>query len=370
MTPDPSAGYHRLQLALMLVALAVDGMYLGGMAWAGGGRWLAALARRWSEFWFIEVAMVAALLGLFHAVATFPLTWTRSYRLPKRFGLLHQPLGGWLRDRAKGAALGGLFALFAVETMYALMRTTEWWWLIAAAVFWFASMLIATILPVWIVPLFYRLMPLTDPPLSARLTALAARARIPVIGVYVVDHSRKSRTANAMLAGIGGTRRIILFDTLVRGFPPDEVESVLAHELGHHVHADVWRGLAVQGAVTLGSFWLADAALRATAGALGLSGIGDPAGLPWVAFLLGSVGLAALPLVNAASRAMERSADDFAVTLTQNATAFIAAMERLAGLNLAERKPSRIKEIFLFSHPALDRRIARAARAVPVPRTG
>ena len=77
MTPDPSARYHRLQLALMLVALAVDGMYLGGMAWAGGGRWLAALARRWSEFWFIEVAMVAALLGLFHAVATFPLTWTR-----------------------------------------------------------------------------------------------------------------------------------------------------------------------------------------------------------------------------------------------------------------------------------------------------
>ena len=370
MTSDPGARYHRFQLVLMFVGLGVDTVYLGGMAWAGGGQLLAAIARRSSTSWFVEVAIVAALLGILHVLFTFPLSWIRGYRLPKRFGLLHQPIGGWLRDRAKAAVLGGVFGLFAVETMYALMRSTEWWWLIAAVVFWFASMLIATILPVWIVPLFYRLTPLADAPLSARLTALAARARIPVVGVYVADHSRKSRTANAMLAGIGRTRRIILFDTLVRDFPPDEVESVLAHELGHHVHADVWRGLALHGVVTLATFWLADAALRATAPALGLSDIADPAGLPWVVLLLAAVGLVALPLVNGASRSMERSADDFALAVTENPGAFIAAMERLASLNLAERKPSRIKEILLFSHPALDRRIARAARAVPLPGPG
>lgn len=363
MASNSAARYHRLQLALMLAGLALDGVYLGGMAWAGGGHRLARFAHRWTTAWPVQVAIVATLLGVGQAALTFPLSWVRGYLLPRRVGLLHQPLRGWLLDRAKAAVLGALFGLFAVEAMYTLMRTTPYWWLAAAIVFWLASVLIATIFPVWIVPLFYRLTPLADQTLSARLMALAARARIPVVGVYVVDHSRKSRTANAALTGIGRTRRIILFDTLVRDFPADEIESVLAHELGHHVHADVWRGLAMHGAVTVASFWVCDAVLRATAPALALSTIADPAGLPWVALVLSAVGLIALPLVNGASRAMETSADDFALALTRNSAAFVGAMERLATLNLAERRPSRIKEILLFSHPALDRRIARAGAA-------
>ena len=162
------------------------------------------------------------------------------------------------------------------------------------------------------------------------------------------------------MTGLGRTRRILLFDTLVDRFEPEEVEAVLAHELGHHVAGDVWRGLAVQGAATLAAFWVADRALAAGAGALGLSGPADLAGLPLLGLVTMGVSLIALPVINGWSRRVETRADDFALRLSQNPAAFIGAMERLAGLNLAERDPHFLKELILYSHPSVGRRIARA----------
>ena len=167
----------------------------------------------------------------------------------------------------------------------------------------------------------------------------------------------------AAVVGLGRTRRIILFDTLLAEFSPEEIESVLAHELGHHAHGDMRRGLLVNGALTLVTAWLAALALDGGVGILGLAGPADPAGLPWLALVALVLGLLQMPLANGFSRWIERQADDFALATTGNASAFVGAMERLAGLNLAERRPSRLKEIVLYSHPALDRRIARAAAA-------
>lgn len=363
MTDRSARRYHRRQLVLGIAGVAIDATLLATLAWTGAAHGIAALARRATPTWWLEVALVAGAVGVALTVAGFPLAWIRGYRLPRDYGLLHQPAGAWLRDRAKAALLGGAFALVTVEIVYVLLRTTPWWWLLAAAIVWTLSVVVATVFPVLIVPLFYRLTRLADADLRARLLALAARVGAPVVDVFVVDHSRKSRTANAALAGIGRTRRIILFDTLVRDFTAAEIEAVLAHELAHHVHRDLWRGLAAQALVTVASFWIADRALRATAAPLGLTGLADPAGLPWLALVLGAAGVVALPVMNGLSRHMERQADDFAFRFADPA-AFIDAMERLATLNLAERRPSRIKELLLYSHPALDRRIARARAAV------
>src|SRR5437773_1402806 len=219
---------------------------------------------------------------------------------------------------------------------------------------------LAAVLPMWIAPLFYRLTPLTDGRLGERLLAVARRAGVEAIGVFVADQSRKSRTANAAVVGLGRTRRIVLFDTLLSDFPPEEIESVLAHELGHHVHGDVRRGLLVNGAVRLVTFWLAALALDAGVPLFGLDGRADPAGLPWLALVLVALALVQLPLANGFSRWLERRADDFALATTGDAPAFIAAMERLGRLNLAEPSPSRFRELVFYSHPALERRIARA----------
>lgn len=357
--PD-AARYHRLQLVLAVAGLAVTVIYLAAALATGAAHALALTAARLTDSAWLRIAIVAFVLAVAHGALTFALAWARGWWLPRRYGLLHQRLAAWLGDRAKAALLTGALGLAAVEIVYALLRATPHWWLAAAAAFFAARVAIAFVLPVWIVPLFYRLTPLADEGLRRRLLALASRAGVPAVGVWVADQSRKSRTANAAVVGWGRTRRILLFDTLLTQFPSEEIESVLAHELGHHVHGDLRRGLAVQGALSVLTFWVADLLLRAGVSRLGLAGAADPAGLPWLALVLLALGLVTLPLGNGFSRRIERQADDFALATTGNPAAFIGAMERLGDLNLAERRPNRLKEILLASHPALDRRIARA----------
>jgi STE24 endopeptidase len=365
MTDDERAArYHRRRLGLTAAGLALDVVFLVVALAAGVARDLAGAAARALPAWWWQVAVVAFGLGVAHEALAFPLDWARGYALPRRYGLLHQSALAWLRDRGKAWALGGLLGLAAVEVIYGLLRLTPWWWLLAAAVFLLGQVLIALVFPIWVFPLFYRLRPLEPGPLRERLQALADRVGVPVVGVWVADQSRRSRTANAALVGLGRTRRIVLFDTLVAGFPPAEIESVLAHELGHHVHGDVRRGLVAQGLLTLAGFALADVALRVGVGLWGLDGPADPAGMPWLGLVALGLGLVALPLGNGFSRWIERQADDFAVRTTTDRAAFVGAMERLATLNLAERRPHPVKEFMLYSHPAIDRRIARARGGV------
>ena len=356
--------YQRLQTRLALLGFGITLGYLVLVLATGAGHATAQWAARLISARWGQVALVALALGTAHGVLSLPVSLIRGYWLPRRFGLLHQPLRAWLADRLKAMVIGGALGLAAVEVVYALLARTPYWWLVATAVFVAAQIALTIVVPIWIVPLFYRLVPLADEGLRERLLALARRVHVDAIGVFVADQSRKSRTANAAVVGLGRTRRIILFDTLLASFTPEEIEVVLAHELGHHVHGDVARGLVVQGGLLLVTSGLVARGLDAGVGLLGLAGPADPAGLPWLALLLLALGLVQLPLGNGFSRWIERQADDFALATTRNAPAFIAAMERLAQLNLAERRPSRLKEIFLYSHPAIDRRIARA-RAVP-----
>ena len=357
--------YHRWQFWLGVARLALTVGILTAFLLSDATLALRRLTEAAGHPFWLQVAELFVILSVVLRLGAAPLTWLAGYRLPRRFGLLHQSFWRWALDHVKAVALSGTLAFVAAETIYALLSVTRWWWLWGAAAFFVGSALLATVVPVWIVPLFYRLTPLEDAALRERLLALARRVGVPVVGVWVVDQSRKSRTANAALTGLGRTRRILLFDTLLTGFAPDQVEAVLAHELAHHVHGDVRRALLVQGALTLVTFWIADLLLRVGSARLGLDGPADPAGLPLFALILIGLGLLALPLGNGYSRWVERWADDFSLRVTQNPEAFIGAMERLADLNLSERRPNPVKEFFLFSHPSIEQRIARARRFAP-----
>ncbi|PYN22449.1 MAG: hypothetical protein DMD76_19680, partial [Candidatus Rokuibacteriota bacterium] len=352
MTALESGRYHRLQLLLGLARLVLGAAFLAAVLLLGGGRILAELAARVTASAAGQVALVAAALGAGHALLGVPFAWLSSWVLPRRYGLLHQPFPAWLADRAKAAALGAAIGLAGVEVVYALLRLTPLWWLAAAALAFAFAIALTAVLPIWILPMFFRLTPLADTTLRTRLLALAERAGVSAVGVWIADQSRKSRTANAAVIGLGRTRRILLYDTLAAGFRPEEIEAVLAHELGHHAHGDLRRGLLVQGALSVLTFWVASHALSAGVGRFGYAGVADPAGLPWLALVLAALGLLLTPLVNAFSRHVERQADDFALALTRDPDGFIGAMERLAALNLAERRPHPLKEALLFSHPA------------------
>jgi STE24 endopeptidase len=184
--------------------------------------------------------------------------------------------------------------------------------------------------------------------------------------VYEWGLGEKTRRANAALVGAGATRRILLSDTLLAGYTDDEIEVVLAHEMGHHLHRDVLKGLAAESVALLACFFAAAVALRASWKPLGLTSASDVAGLPVILLTGGAVSLLTTPLLNALSRHNERRADRFALDLTARPDAFIGAMRRMAAQNLAEEHPSRAAFWFFHTHPRVDERIERA-RGIPDP---
>ena len=221
-------------------------------------------------------------------------------------------------------------------------------------------MLLSNLAPVLIFPLFYNYKPLADEELVTRLTNLAEQAGTRVKGVYVFDMSSKTVAANAALMGLGNTRRIVLGDTLTENFSADEIETVLAHELGHHVHKDLITGIIVQTLITLVGFWLADKVMQWGIAAFGYAGLTDPATLPLLIVALAVFGLVTMPLGNAWSRWREVKADEYALRMTGNPDAFISAMTRLANQNLAETEPPAWVEFLLHSHPSIGKRVAAA----------
>jgi STE24 endopeptidase len=182
-----------------------------------------------------------------------------------------------------------------------------------------------------------------------------------VRGVYKWNLSEKSKKANAALTGLGNTRRIILADTLLDNYSPDEIEAVLAHELGHHVHKHILKSIAVQAGITFVGFWAANWALHYAVDRLGMfETLADFANLPLLALVSTALSLVALPALNAFSRYNERQADRYAFQSIDDIEPFVSSMNKLADQNLAERKPSRLVEALFHSHPSISRRVAAA----------
>jgi STE24 endopeptidase len=213
-----------------------------------------------------------------------------------------------------------------------------------------------------LLPIFYKLVPLDQerPALVARLTKLAERVGTRVRGVYKFDMSRRTKAANAALTGLGNTRRIILGDTLLQEFQDDEIETVLAHELAHHVHKDIPLGMLVGSVMTLGGLYLASLGINWGVQAIGFQGVADVAALPILMIVMGLFGLVTMPLQNAFSRWRERRADEYALSMTGKKEAYASALTRLANQNLAEVDPEPWVEMLLMSHPPLGKRIRMA----------
>jgi STE24 endopeptidase len=353
-----AASYHRAHRLLSVAGYLVDGALLVTLLFTG---WSAGL-RNVAESVRLEPALAllvyALLLGAIMKVVSLPFDYGGGFWLEHRYGLSNLNLAGWLKDEIKGFLVGGVLGILALEFLYgALRRWPQNWWLVTGAVFAGFFVVMANLAPVLILPIFFKLAPLANPSLEARLRRLAESAGTRVRGVYEWKVGEKTKKANAALIGLGNTRRILLADTLLEGFSEDEIEAVLAHELGHHVHADIWRGLAVQTSATFLGLYLVSLALARWSRALGFRGPSDFANLPLVVLVTLIVSLLLLPAVNGFSRRMERAADAYAVRSIAQPSVFVTGLERLASLNLAERRPHPLIEFVFHSHPSIDSRI-------------
>jgi len=350
--------YHRPLYAALAVDVALGLAVLGVFAFVApeevvpGPWWLATLLLAW-------------LVVVSSALVRLPLSFFRGYVHEHRFGLSTQTPRGWLADRAKALAVGAGLTSVAMLGLVGLARAFPRWWPVAVAVAGAAFVLLVSFLaPVVLEPIFNRFRPLPDEPLAARLRALSERAGVPVRDVLVADASRRTRKSNAYVSGLGRTRRVVVFDTLLERSGLAEVELVVAHELAHRRAGHVAKGTAVAMAGTVlavAGLWvvlrweaLLDAA-RAT-------GPGDPRVVPLALLLSGVLELLAAPLLVALSRRFEREADRGSLELTGDVESFERAHRRLALSNLSDLAPPRALYLLLFTHPTPPERIG-AARA-------
>jgi len=287
-----------------------------------------------------------------------------EFRLEHRFKLSNQKLGGWIVDNLKSLALNVILMALFFELTYLLLRAAgRLWWLYASG-FWIVfGILMANLTPVLLIPLFYKLKPLEDESLREKLTSLAKKVGTKLLGVYEIVLSAKTKKANAMLAGIGNTKRIILGDTLLKNFSEEEIEVIIAHELGHYCHKHIWKLIGTGSLLTLGGFYLAHLALVGLLDAfsyLGLRGVVDVAAFPLLMLSIFLFSIVTMPINNAFSRMLERQADRFALSITGKPEAFTTGMQRLARQNLADTEPSPTIEFLLHSHPSISKRVRMA----------
>lgn len=362
LSDSPAARrYNRIRRWLGVADFVVGFVFLIVLLLTGWSEWLRDLAYRLG-FQNYSLSLFIYLMLLLGISKVLGIGFDYyGFLLERSFNLSTQRVRSWVWDEVKGFLVSLVLGSIVVEVLYLTLR--QWpqhWWMLAWGLFMGLFILLAQLAPIVLFPIFYKFEPLDNEDLRKRLVVLSERAGTRVRGVYRWKLSEKSKKANAALTGLGATRRIILADTLLDNYSPDEIEAVLAHELGHHVHRHILKSIFVQAAITLFGFWAANWVLHYAVDRHMFEELSDFADLPLLALVSVVLSFVLMPALNAYSRFNERQADRYAFESISSIEPFITSMNKLAEQNLAERTPSKWVEWFFHSHPAISRRLAAA----------
>ena len=367
LTSPAAKKYQAMKNRLFLFNLIAEFLFLFLLVFTGWSRQLKIFLLHFRDDFVAINALYFTLFSLIAFLISLPMDFYESYCLEHRFGLSRQSFGSWAADSLKKSLLVFGVSLLLVEAVYYFLSAfAGTWWLWAAGFWFFVSILLTKIFPKIILPLFYKYVPLEKGVLRDRIFSLLDRYKINLQDVYVLDFSKKTVKANAMVAGLGATKQIFLSDTLVEGFSPEEIEVVLSHEIGHYLHRDTFKIVLAGLCSALVSFYGASVVMERLIPYFHFSALSDIAGLPLFLAILLATGLVLMPLQNSYSRFLERRADGFALEATRNPGAFITMMQKLGAKNLSEFAPSKIVEIFLYDHPSLAARIKSAQEKTEV----
>ncbi|MFC3500512.1 M48 family metallopeptidase [Micromonospora krabiensis] len=349
-------GYAALAVGL-LVALALGLTPLGG-------RLVEVAGRPFGGHWAAQAVLGGLAVVLVADLVTLPFAAWRQAVLT-RYGLSTNGWGGWAVDLLKSYAVSAVIGAVALFGFYAVIRLApRWWWAFGAAGAACLVVLLSFVLPVVVEPVFNRFTPMEPGPLRTELMSMAARDGVPVRDVLVADASRRTRAVNAYVSGLGPTRRVVVYDTLLREASPAEVTAVVAHELGHARDRDVTVG-TVTGALGAAAAVVALYLIGSWAPLLRLAGVdsvAQPRAFPLLVALVTVVGLVATPVQALISRRVEARADAHALALTGDPAAFESMQRRLGSVNLSDPDPPRWEYLYSATHPSTVERMA-AARA-------
>jgi len=372
-TADSSGGeakqYSRSKLTVGLLRLLLSFVFLLVVLLSGASAWLYGWVRGAADNYYLQLSGYLLVFAVVRSAVLLGLDFYLGLMLERRSGLSNQTMGRWFLRHIEQWLLATLLIIGGFVMLYRAIRGwPRGWWLIAAVGWFVMVVLISKVTPAIVVPLFYKLRPLTDRDLAERLFALAQRCGVPVKRVLEIRLSRETKKANAAVVGLGRDRRILIGDTLLDLCSHDEIEAVFAHELGHMALHHNGKLLGIQAVGSLVGFYLLYLLLGRSATALGFAGQEDIAALPLSLLWLMLFGLVVQPLHAAGSRHFERQADLFIVGRVADPQTLVSALDKLAERNLADPQPSRLVEILFYDHPPIAKRIAylrQAARAAP-----
>ncbi len=357
-SPDTAKTYNRIRLSLGLLSSVLTFLLLVALITGGWSIRLAGWARSILPGTYGPLLAFVCAVAALQAVITLPFGFILGYVIEHRYGLSNQSLGRWAWERFKGVLVSAPLAGAVVITLVLCM---EWfgdsWWAALGLFLTVANLLLARMAPVLLLPIFYRVLPLKEGALKQRIEALCSSVGFRFEGIYSFNLSKNTRKANAAFTGIGKAKRVLLGDTLLAGFTDEEIETIVAHELGHFLRRHILIGIAAGTAATFAGLFVAARLYSWSLALAGYGGLTDLAALPLLAIWISLFALVTMPLGNMLSRKHEREADAFAVRSTGNAPAFASALRKLASQNLADPAPHPLVEFLFYSHPSIPRRL-------------
>jgi len=355
--------YQRMKKHLFFLGLGLDLCLLLILLIGGYSVFIKNIAFLINEKPALAHGIYALIFSLIFYVLHFPLNYFSGYYWEHKFQLSTQSLAKWLIDDIKKSLIGLVLFVLLVEVLYIfLLKYPDYWWLATGGFWVFLSYVMAKLTPNVLIPLFYKYSDLDNAPLKEKIHQLFGSCNVALKNVYSINFSSKTKKANAFLCGLGKGRRVVLSDTLLERFTDEEIEVVIAHELGHYKHKDIIKMLAINSAVIFLGLFLVDQILKSSLTSFGFENIYDIAAFPLLALILIVFGFITTPLLNAYSRWMEVQADRFSIEKTKKAKDFISLMQKLGEMNLSEFKPSFLTEIFFYDHPPISKRIKFAQK--------
>jgi len=299
------------------------------------------------------------VMGFAGSILSFPVSYYSGFYLEHKFNLSNQTFGKWIWENFKGLLVSLVIGIPILFTFFFFLNYFgSIWWLPFAVIMFFISVVLSQIFPVLILPIFYKLTPIENEGLKEGITALAKNAKINVENVFKFDMSKNTKKANAAFTGLGKTKRIILGDTLLDNFSDDEIETVIAHELGHYKKKHIVKNIIFGTVTSFLTLFIIAYLYKNSLAWFDFTSITQIAALPMLALWSMLIGIIQTPLGNILSRKYEYQADEYAVNETEKSEIFIATLEKLNEQNLGDKEPHPFVEWFFYSHPSIRNRIS------------
>ncbi len=311
-----------------------------------------------TENQFLVFLIFVFVIGIFSSILFMPVNIYSGFYLEHKYDLSNQTFYKYFIENVKSMLVGLVIGVpILLLFFWVINQFGDLWWLVFASAMFLISVVLSQIFPVLIMPIFYKIIPLQDEELKSRISNLAKGAGIKVENVFTFDMSKNTKKANAAFTGLGKTKRIILGDTLLDNYTKDEIETVIAHELGHYKHKHILKNILFGTISSFLTFYIISILYKTSLSWFDFESITQIAALPLLSLWAMIIGLIQSPLSNILSRKYEYQADRYAIESTHKPESFINTLNKLTDQNLGDKEPNPFVEWFFYSHPSIKNRV-------------